>query len=188
VKEVKERTLPTLDDAFVGGLNLGVHTVDELKAKIRKDLERSKKAKSAVDERDQIFKALIEKNAFELPRSMLERGVDMMFEGALRSIMRAGVDPRQMGLDVPALRNEMRPKAELEVRGQLLLEAIGRQEGVQVADEDFEKKLEELAEETGTPLSKVRKEFKATEAREGLVHRIREDKTLALLKSQAQYS
>jgi trigger factor len=186
VKEVKERKLPELNDAFVAGLGMGAHTVDELKARVRKDMERAKKSKAAFDERDEIFKALIEKNTFDLPRSMLERGVDMLFEGAMRSIMRAGVDPRQMGMDVPALRNEMRPRAETEVRGQLILEAIGRQEEIKVSTEEFEKKLEELAEETGSPLSKVRKEFKTQESREGLEHRIREEKTIALVKSLAQ--
>jgi trigger factor len=82
----------------------------------------------------------------------------------------------------------MRPRAEVEVRGQLILEAIGRQEDVKVTDEEFEKKLEELAEETGSPLSKVRKEFKTQESREGLEHRIREEKTIALVKSQAQFA
>lgn len=188
VKEVKERKTPELTDAFVAGLGLGVHTVDELKAKVKKDMERAKKSKAQFDDREEIFKALIEKNAFELPRSMLERGVDMLFEGALRSIMRAGVDPRQMGMDVQALRDEMRPRAETEVRGQLILEAVGRQENLQISDEEFEKKLEELAEETGSPLSKVRKEFKTQEAREGLEHRIREEKAIAFVKSQAQYT
>lgn len=186
VKEVKERKIPELNDAFVAGLGLGAHTVDELKAKVRKDMERAKKSKSQFDEREELFKLLIEKNPFELPRSMLERGVDMLFEGAMRSIMRAGVDPRQMGMDVAALRNEMRPRAEVEVRGQLILEAIGRQEKVEVSDEEFEKKLEELAEETGSPLSKVRKEFKTQESKDGLNHRIREEKTIAWVKSQAQ--
>ena len=119
---------------------------------------------------------------------MLERGVDMLFEGAMRSILRAGVDPRQVGMDVSALRNEMRPRAEVEVRGQLILEAIGRQEKVLVGADEFEKKLEELAEETSSPLSKVRKEFKTAESREGLEPRIREEKTIALVRSQAQYT
>lgn len=188
VKEVKERKSPALDDAFVEKLGMGAHTVAELKARVRKDLERAKKSKAAFDERDEIFKALIEKNPFELPRSMLERGIDMLFEGAMRSIMRAGVDPRQMGMDVPALRNEMKPRAETEVRGQLILEALGKQEKLEAVEADLEKKLEELAEESGSPLSTVRKEFKKGEAKEGLEHRIREEKAIAFLKSHATLS
>lgn len=187
VNELKERQVPALDDAFVEKLGMGAHTVDELKARVRKDLERAKKSKSAFDSRDELFKALIEKNPFELPKAMLERGIDMLFEGAMRSIMRAGVDPRQMGMDVPALRNEMKPRAEVEVRGQLILEAIAKQENVAVTDEDLEKKLEELAEESGSPLSTVRKEFKKAEAKEGLEHRIREEKTIALIQASAQF-
>ena len=52
----------------------------------------------------------------------------------------------------------------------------------------MEKKLEELAEETGNPLSQVRKAYKSAEAKDALKNRIREEKTIAFLKSAATYS
>lgn len=186
LKELKEKKTPPLDDALAE--KLGTPTLVELKEKIRKDLERAAAARSKNDEREAMFKALVEKNPFELPQAMTERGIDMMLEGALRAIHRGGVDPRQLGLDFNKLREDFRPKAELEVRGQLIVEAIGKQEKIEVNDAELEKKLEDLAEEGGQALSTVRKYYKDEEERQGLVSRVREQKTIEFLKSQATYS
>ncbi len=186
LKELKEKKVPPMDDALAEKLGAGTFT--ELKDKIRKDLERAASTRLKNDEREALFKVLVEKNPFELPKAMIERGVDMMLEGALRAIARGGVDPRQLGLDFQKLRDDFRPKAELEVRGQLVVEAIGKKEKIEVSDAELEKKLEELAEESTQALSTVRKHYKDEEERQGLVSRVREQKTIEFIKSQATYS
>ncbi len=187
LKELKEKKVPPLDDAFAEKTG-GAGNLVDLKARIRKDLEKAAESRVRNDEREGLFKALVEKNAFELPKAMVERGVDLMLDGALRAIARGGVDPRQLGLDFDKLREEFRPKAELEVRGQLLCEAIGKQEKLEVSDEELEKKLEEVSNETGQPLSTVRKHYKDEEERKALVSRAREQKTIEFLKSNATYA
>jgi trigger factor len=186
LKELKEKKVPPLDDALAEKLGQG--TLVELKARIRKDLEKASEARVRNEEREALFKALVEKNPFDLPTAMIERGVDLMLDGALRAIARGGVDPRQLGLDFEKLRDDFRPKAELEVRGQLLLEAIAKEEKVEVVDAELEKKLEEVSAETGQPLSAVRKHYKDEDERQALVSRVREQKTIEFLKSQATYS
>jgi trigger factor len=114
--------------------------------------------------------------------------VDLMLDGALRAIARGGVDPRNLGLDFDKLREDFRPKAELEVRGQLLCEAIGKQEKLEVSDAELERKLEEVSNETGQPLSAVRKHYKDEDERKALVSRAREQKTIEFLKSNATYA
>lgn len=186
LKELKEKKVPPLDDALA--VKMGSTTLDELKTKLKKDLEKASATRIRNEEREALFKALVDKNPFELPQAMTERGIDMMLEGALRAIARGGVDPRQLGLDFQRLRAEFRPKAELEVRGQLIVEAIGKQEKIDVTDAELEKKLEELAEESGQPIAVVRKHYKDEEERLGLVSRVREQKTIDFLKSTATYS
>ena len=186
LKDLKQKKVPALDDALAEKLGSG--TIAELTARIRKDLEKASDSRVRNDEREMLFRALVEKNPFELPQAMVERGVDLMLDGALRAIARGGVDPRQLGLDFDKLRDDFRPKADLEVRGQLLCEAIGKQEKIEVSDEELEKKLTEIAAETGQPLSTVRKHYKDEEERKALVSRAREQKTIEFLKAQATYS
>jgi trigger factor len=123
-----------------------------------------------------------------VPRAMVERALDMMLEGAMRSLARGGLDPRRIGLDFNKLREEMRPRALSEVKGTLLFEAIAEKEGITPSDDEVEKKLESLAEESGQALSTVKKHFRDPDEKRGLVLRIREEKTIEFLKSQATYS
>lgn len=187
VKELKKSVVPELDDAFAKESGVA-QTVDELRAKIRSDLEKNKKNQVQVDERDALIKALLEKNPFEVPRAMVERAIDSMMEGAFRQMQRQGIDPRQLNLDFNRLREEMREKAVLEVKGTLLFEAIAQQQNIQASDEDVKKRIEDLAIEANQPVAQVEKYFKGPDERLGLSLRLREEKTIEFLKGRAKYS
>lgn len=186
VKELKERKLPPLDDEFAK--SQGVDTADALKAKVRAELEKGAKNRAETDAREDLLKALIEKNAFDCPNSMIERGVDFMLDGALGSLMRSGVDPRVLNLDWGRLRGDMRPRAEVEVRGSLLLEAIGKLENLGATDADFEAKFEELAKDSGAPVVQVKARYAQPDAKESLKTRIIEEKAMAIVRQHATFS
>ncbi|MBL8924238.1 MAG: trigger factor [Myxococcaceae bacterium] len=186
LKELKERKLPELNDDFAK--SQGADTMDALRTRVKTDLERGAKNRVETEAREGLLKALIEKNPFECPNSMIERGVDYMLDGALGSLMRSGVDPRMLNLDWNKLRADMRPRAEVEVRGSLLLEALGKAENLTVADADFDAKFEEISKETGTPLAQVKTRFATDEAKDSLKVRLVEEKAMALIRQHANWS
>jgi trigger factor len=186
LKGLKKKLIPELNEDFAK--EVGSQTVDELRGKVKTDLERAEKNKAQVEERDSLYKALIERNPFEVPKAMVERAIDSMLEGAMRQMARSGLDVRNLGLDFMRLRDEMRERAVQEVKGTLLLEAIAQKENIQAGEEDVEKKIEELATEAGQPVATVRKYFKNPDDRLGLSLRLREEKTIEFLKAQAKYS
>ncbi|MDP2276252.1 MAG: trigger factor [Archangium sp.] len=184
IKEIKQKKVPPLDDAFAK--EMGEETAEALKARIRRDLEKAAKNRVEVDERDALFKALIEKNPIEVPTAMVNRGVDFMLENALGSLMRSGMDPNMLQLDWGKLREELRPKATLEVRGQLILEAVAKEEKLEVADAEVDARLEKLATDSGVGLDLVKKQYQSAEARESLKNRTKEEKVIAFLKQHAK--
>jgi trigger factor len=188
LKGLKIKVAPEVNDDFAKEVGGGPQTVDELKAKIRADLERSETAKAAADEREELIKVLVEKNPLDVPRAMIERAIDLMLQGAMRAMARSGIDPQRLGLDLNQLREEMRPRAVNEVKGTLLFEAVAEAEKIEATEAEVEKKIEELAEQTGTALSTVKKHFKSPDERRGLYLRLREEKAIEFLKSQATYS
>jgi trigger factor len=183
VKELKAKKVPALDDALAK--ELGVDSVAALTARVRADLERAAKNRGEVDARDAMFKALSEKNPIDVPNAMINRGVDFMLENALGGLMRSGMDPNMLQLDWGKLRDELRPKAELEVRGQLLLEAVGKSENIVVSEDDVKKRIESLAAENGVALEIVARQYQAAEAKEALKNRTREEKVMAFLREHA---
>lgn len=185
LKGLKRQLIPALDDDFAKEVG-GGETLAELKAKVRSDLEAAARTRSAQDERDQLVKGLVEKNPFDLPRAMIERGLDAMLDGALRMMARQGVDPSRLNLDFASLREEMRPKAEAEVRGALLLAAVAEKEGLSVNPDEVEARIAQYATESGAPLHQVRKAFKEPDQRRALEQRLREEKTVEFLKAAAK--
>lgn len=184
LKQLKEKKVPALDDAFAK--SMGEESLDGLKARVRKDMERAAKARAEADEREGVFKALGEKNPIELPLAMVNRGIDFMLENALGGLARSGMDPRTLNLDWGKLRDELRPRAEVEVRGQLIVEAIAAAEKIEATEAEVEAKLQALADSSGVPLEVAKRQYASADARDGLKSRAREEKVFAFLKQHAK--
>lgn len=184
VKQLKHKQVPALDDAFAR--EMGQEKVEGLKARVRRDLERAAKSRAEVDERDAVFRALVEKNPIEVPMAMVSRAIDFMLQTALSGLMRSGVDPKMLQLDWGKLREELRPKAALEVRGQLLLEAVAREEKLEATPADVEQHLKKLAEDSGASVETVQKQYQSPEVGEALRSRTKEGKVLSFLKQHAK--
>ena len=187
LKELKRKVTPELDDAFARETGQA-ETLEALRAKLRSDLERAQKNQKQAEEREAILKALVERNGFEVPKAMVERALDSMLEGALRSMARSGFDPRRLNLDFMKVREEMRERAVQEVKGSLILESIAGQESIAASDEDIEKKIADLAQESGQPVASVKQYFKSPDERRGLGLQLREQKTLEFLRGTAKYA
>jgi trigger factor len=187
VKGLKKRETPALDDAFVQDLGGEQKTLAELRAKIRSDLEKQKKDRAESDQREAVLTALVEKNPIEAPPALVERNVDAMLQGMLEGFMRRGIDPRQLGLNLDRMRDELRQRALLEVKGYLLLEAIAEKEKIESTEDDLAKHFEKLAGEVKQPADKIRAALRRQDSIDSLKGRLRQDKALAFLLSKANF-
>jgi trigger factor len=186
LKALRARQLPALDDALATSLGVdGIETLDQLRARIREDLEKRERRKSENELKDALVQAALAKNQFEVPPALVERAIDAMIEGAAERFARQGIDIRQLGLDYQKMRADLREQALLQVRGRLLLEAIADAEKVEVTDDDLQAEIARVAEEVGTSLAKVQQQMRGKEARDALRNKIREDRALALMTSAA---
>jgi len=186
VKSLQKEITPELNDDFAKNTGIA-QSLDELRTKMREDMQKARKSQVEAEEREALMKALIERNPFEVPRAMVERAMDSMLRGALQQLQRQGMDPSRLNLDFSRLREEMREKALQEVKGTLLFEAIAQKEGIQASDADVDARIEQLATEAGQPVAAVKKYFKGPDERLGLSLRLREEKTIEFLRGRAKY-
>jgi trigger factor len=187
VKGLKKREVPALDDAFVQDLGGEAKTVDDLRAKVRLDLAQQKKQRAESEQREAVLSALVAKNPIEAPPALVERNVDAMLQGMLEGFMRRGIDPRQLGLNLDRMRDELRQRALLEVKGYLLLESIAEKEKIDATEEDLAKHFEKLSGELKQPADKIRAAFRKQDSLDSLRARLRQDKALAFLLSKATF-
>jgi len=187
VRELKAQVTPELNDEFAREIG-GGQTLAEMREKVRGDLLAAERARVRQADRDELLADLLKRNPFEVPSAMVTRAVDGMVQSVLRNIARAGVDPSALRLDPDALRTELQEKAATEVKATLALEAIGLKEGVDVDEAAVEARAQELARETGNTVDQVRHALEDPATKRQFYEKLREEKTIELLKARAKYS
>ncbi|HJL19657.1 MAG TPA: trigger factor [Sandaracinaceae bacterium LLY-WYZ-13_1] len=179
IQELKEKVLPELDDELAKDLG-EYETLDELRQKTREELEEAAKNRADGELREQVIEALVEKNPVPVPPSLVQQQQQQMMQELMFYMQLAG---QQGGLD-PEMLEDMKGRAEKKVRAALLMGALADQQGLKVEPEEVDAKLQEIADETGKHIAKVRVEFSG-DKREGLENKLLEDKLLDYLMSQA---
>jgi trigger factor len=189
LKALKARQVPALDDDLAKDVGLeGIDTLEKLRARIREDLDKREKGRAEAETKEALIRAALEKNDFEVPPALIERTIDSMVEGAAERLVRQGLDIRKMGLDLPRLRAEFREQAHFRVKTALILEAIADEEKIEVSEEDMKAEIARTAAELNLPLARVEHELRGGERRAALKNRLREDKALAFLSSEAKFT
>lgn len=183
LKEIKKKILPELDDEFAKDLG-EYDTLEELKAKIKENLATRHDAKSRRLIRESVLEKLTATNAVSVPPLMVERQLDFILQDAMRMVEQSK-DPK-LKEAVEKIRVESRGRAEKQVAGMLLLEAIAKQESVEVTDAELNARLAELAKEHRIPLKNLRSQLQADGRLEGLRYQMRQDKALDMIAKEAK--
>lgn len=157
--EIKFNELPALDDEFAKDVS-EFDTFAEYKADVKAKIQDryNKQADGEVDE--QLINALIEKLKAEIPEPMYVAETENFvrdFDGRLRM---QGLDLKTYfkytGLDLDALRKQMRPQAERQVKTRLALEKIVELEGIKPTDEEIAAEYDRIAKAYNMELDKVK--------------------------------
>jgi trigger factor len=183
-KEIKEKILPALDDELAKEAG-DFQTLQELKDRLRKNLEEQKKAQAAQIAKEKLLDFLREKNPFPVPKSMIDRQVEIIMARTESRLARQGVKFDSAKLDAQKLRESLSPSAEKEVRGSLILDKVAEMEAITVSEADLEQRFEQLAAQMNQRVEAVKSQFQQKDRLEDLRAAIREEKTLDFLLSQA---
>lgn len=161
VHEVKEKRVPELDDEFAKDVDDEVETLDELKDKIRQQLEKSKdRAATEATDDEAIQKAVENAEVPEIPEAMIDEEVDRQFNLFINNLQQQGISKDQymsmIGTSEQELRNQFRNEAGFNVKTNLVLEAIAKAENIDVTTEDIDAEIKDLAEQYGMEEDRVR--------------------------------
>ncbi|QTJ36594.1 trigger factor [Dolosigranulum pigrum] len=161
VHEVKEKRVPELDDEFAKDVDDEVETLDELKDKIRQQLEKSKdRAATEATDDEAIQKAVENAEVPEIPEAMIDEEVDRQFNLFINNLQQQGISKDQymsmIGTSEQELRDQFRNEADFNVKTNLVLEAIAKAENIDVTTEDIDAEIKDLAEQYGMEEDRVR--------------------------------
>lgn len=183
LKEIKEKELPELNDEFAKGF--GLDSLAELREKLTESYRTQETNRVEGDLRERLVTALIERNPLEVPESMVASQLEYMMGNVRRRMESQGMSMEMLGMNEESFNQMYRDTAVGQVQGALILEAVGRQEELQVEEGEIDGKLEEIAGMANAPLEAVKKYYAGEEARKGLVSQIREEKVVQFLLDKA---
>ena len=170
--EVRERTLPDLDDEFAKDLGEQFQTLDDLRQHLSGQIQERWEYMAQQRLRSELISQLILKNDFELPESMVDN--------YLHSLEReqASHDHDHDHDHDHSHSDEERAQATRQLKSYLLLESVRQQAGVEVTDAEFAQFAAERAERAGVQPSDLQNA-------EGLRRELEDQKVFDLLIAKA---
>ncbi|WP_315460497.1 trigger factor [uncultured Streptococcus sp.] len=161
VHEVKAKEVPALDDELAKDIDEEVETLDELKAKYRKELEAAKEiAYDDAVEGAALELAVANAEIVELPEEMVHDEVHRAMNEFMGNMQRQGISPEMYfqltGTTEEDLHKQYEADADKRVKTNLVIEAIAKAEGFEASDEEIEKEINDLASEYNMEVEQVR--------------------------------
>ena len=184
VKDIKEKVLPELNDEFAKNLG-GFESLGDLRLAVRQELESSKTKRIDDEVWVQICDELINRNPFEVPKSMVEQELQRMLDTIRYRLSSQNLTLEQAGMDEGTFRERNRELAEKRVRTSILLEKISHQESLEINDEELDQSLHLTAEKMNQPYDKVRDFYFGSNMMDSYRHQLLEDKVINYLRDQA---
>jgi trigger factor len=188
VKEIKAKILPPLDDEFAKDLG-DYSSLEELKAKLKGDIEKEKALALEQQLKDQAVNQLLEANPFEVPGSLVEEQTKAMVSDTKLRLAAQGVVLKNLGVTEEKLQGDYRDMAQKQVKTFLILEKIASQEGITVTDEEADHRLKEMSKRMHQPFDALKRYYEKNGLLPEVKAGILRDKTLNFLleKAYVQY-
>ena len=149
VNAITRIELPELDDEFAKDAS-EFDTLDVLKADMKAKIQERNDKQAENEYEEKLIEALIEKLEGEIPEAMFVNETENFvrdFDNRLRS---QGMDMnmyfKYTGLTIEALREQMRPQAERQVKARLALETIAALEGVVASEDEINAEYQRIAD------------------------------------------
>ncbi|MEW6417200.1 MAG: trigger factor [Nitrospirota bacterium] len=190
IKEIKKKNLPAIDDEFAK--DVGFENISEMREKIKERIYAAKKEHIKRIQKAEIVSKLIESHNFEVPDVLVSKEMEsLMMEESLsqkepKETISETKSPEQEKKDLENLHADMGNRAVRNVQASIIVDAIGRKEGIMVTDDELKDRVSLLAQRLSATPEAVMNFYKYKEGSlEGLRHSIFEEKVMDMLLSKA---
>jgi len=182
VREIKEKKLPLLDDEFAK--DVGLTSLEELKTKVRANLQSDATAKADKEVEDQLYQYLVDNHTFSVPQALVEERNRALTQRALYNLSKQGLVSTEDQQAQATLKEKTRPQAEKDVRLSYLLKAIAAQEKLEATGGDVEELRKKALDDKDAKPAEIDKYFHERDL--SIRASLTEGKVLDFLKKHAK--
>jgi trigger factor len=186
VKEIKEKTLPALDDELAKQAG-EYKDLSDLKQKLSADLmKRATDEKEAGFERE-LLNELIKHNKIEIPNGLLQRRTEYLMDQSRQRFTQQGGTSEIFDKEKEKMQKEFESEARRQIHVAFLLDEIADAQGIKADETELTKKYEALSLQYRQPKETIEKYYQEhKEARETLLDQVRNEKAIEFLKQNAK--
>lgn len=157
--EIKKKEMPEINDELAKDIS-EFDTIEELKNSIKEKQEEQNKSKAKYETEDEVIKAVCADAKVEIPSGMIETETDHMVQDINTRLSYQGMNIDQylkmINKTMEEFRSEYKEQAETAVKSRLVLEAVGKDAGIEVKEEEISAKIKEMAENYGRKEEEVK--------------------------------
>ncbi|WXR62221.1 trigger factor [Peptostreptococcaceae bacterium AGR-M142] len=190
INEIKFKEMPELDDEFAKDVS-EFDSLEELKNDIKTKLEEDAKKAEEKEDKNKVIDLVCENAEVEIPKEMVETEVNGMLRDFDMQLRYQGLDLdnylKFTNSTIDALKEQMSEDASKRVKTNLVLEAISKEENVEVSENDMEEYLVEMSKMYNMELDKLKETIKDTD-KDGMKDSLLIRKTIDLVFESAQLS
>ena len=181
IKDIKKVNLPAVDDELAK--DTGFENLDEMKKHVSEEIFKAKKSEVSKIQKAEIIRKLVESHEFDVPDSLLEQELEHLASAVLAN------KGQGSGADDPeALKKELMPSAVRNVKASLLIETIGKRQGITVTDDEIKAAILSISRRLSVSPENIMKFYISRDGSlDGLRGSLYEDKVLDFILSKAEF-
>ena len=174
--EIKEKNYPEFTDELAKefGFDSVADFEEKNKANIMDQKERAAKQKL----NQEILEKLVEENTFDVPVALIAQQEEHLKEDVKRTLAQQGFNEEMTADYFTKWKDDLREKAIFQVKSGLILDSFAKEHNIEANQEDYEKKLEEVAKTSGLGVDQIKGFYDQDEKmKNNLMFAVREEKT-----------
>ncbi len=183
VVEVREKTLPTLDDAFAKLYE--AESLEKLREGVRRDLESELKYKQSKDTRGQLLSALMGRVNFDLPEGAVANETRNVVYDLVRENTKRGVSRDIIEKEKDAIYSAATSNAKDRVKLSFLVQRIAEKEEIKVSQEEVLRRIQTMAAMYQIPPDKFIKDLQKRNGIVEIYDQLAHEKVMEFLEKNA---
>ncbi|MBQ9622350.1 MAG: trigger factor [Treponema sp.] len=180
LKQIKVRNLPALDDELAQDVNEKFKTLDDLKKDIMQKLENARTNKINEIKTNDLLSALVEKNPFEIPASMLNAELDGRWRMMAQQFQTTPEELDKMitasGQKKEDMLKEWTGDAEKMLKSRIIVDNLLKERNISVTPEEIESEYQKIADANGITVDEVKQHYADPRSKEYLIDEAKEQK------------
>lgn len=184
VHDIKKRVIPDLDEEFFKDLDMeGVTNKEELNKVVEEEIKTQKEHDAENKFVEDLLAKASSNMTIEIPEEIIDAETDKMYKDFVKKLEMQGVNEElyytYAGVKKEDIMKDIKKEAETRLKYRYLLEAIIKEEKIEIKDKDIDKEIAKIAKNYNVTEEEIMKEFGSKEV---LKYNMAMEKAVEVLK------